>query len=291
MTRCTLQWDMGRDTMIKNERVRRGIDYIVEHLEADISVDDVAAFCNYSKFHFERVFKAETGESIYAFIKRLKMEQSALNLRHDRDKPVTEIGVSYGYSSSNFSSAFSKHHRLSPVQFRKRLNTSGPSHPFDPAAKLAFRSFEDYDRHIRIEELGPFSVICERYIGSYLELEENWRAFAERYKAHMNEHTLLIERFYDDPTVTRVEQCLYDLCMTVAADCPLDNVVSLEKGRFAVYRFEGAVSDIFTALQGVFAVWLPDSPYEMDQRYGLNIYRRIDREAMCVVLDLCIPIK
>jgi len=277
--------------MVKNERVRKGIDYIVEHLEEDISVDNVASFCNYSKFYFERVFKVETGESIYAFIKRLKMEQSALNLRHDRDKSITEIGVNYGYSSSNYSSAFSKHHQISPVQFRKRLNTSGPAHPFNPDAKLAFQSFEEYDRHIRIEEMGPFTVVCERHIGNYLELDENWRAFTERYEAHMKEHTLLIERFYDDPTVTRVEQCLYDLCMTVKADCALDNVVTLEKGKFAVCRFEGAVSDIFMALQGVFSVWLPQSPYEMDQRYVLNIYRAIDREAMRVVLDLCIPIK
>lgn len=90
--------------MITNELVKQSIDYIVQHLDEDISIEDVANYCHYSKYHFSRVFKAETGESIYAFIKRLKMEQSALKIKHERDKPITEIAVGYGYTSSNYSS-------------------------------------------------------------------------------------------------------------------------------------------------------------------------------------------
>jgi len=29
----------------------------------------------------------------------------------------------------------------------------------------------------------------------------------------------------------------------------------------------------------------------MDERYGLDIYRKIDRENSQVVMDLCIPVK
>lgn len=60
--------------MITNELVIKSIDYIMEHLEEEISIEEVADYCHLSKFYFSRVFKAETGESIYAFIKRLKME-------------------------------------------------------------------------------------------------------------------------------------------------------------------------------------------------------------------------
>jgi len=44
-------------------------------------------------------------------------------------------------------------------------------------------------------------------------------------------------------------------------------------------------------LQGVFMIWLPESGYEMEQRYGLDIYQNIDAESLYVALDLCIPIK
>lgn len=58
--------------------VNKSIDYIIRHLDEEISIEDVADYCYLSKYHFSRIFKAETGVSLYAFIKRLKMEQSAL---------------------------------------------------------------------------------------------------------------------------------------------------------------------------------------------------------------------
>ncbi len=96
--------------MIKNELVKQSIDYIVQHLDEEISIEDVADYCHFSKYYFSRVFKAETGESIYAFIKRLKMDQSAVSLKVEKDKSITEIGFDYGYSPSNYSTAFKLHH-------------------------------------------------------------------------------------------------------------------------------------------------------------------------------------
>ena len=79
--------------------------------------------------------------------------------------------------------------------------------------------------------------------------------------------------------------------MTVDKNCSLDNVITIQGGKFAVYRFDGIVQEIFTAFQGIFNIWLPSSGYEMDERYGLDIYRSVDRKNMQVVMDLCIPIK
>jgi len=78
--------------------------------------------------------------------------------------------------------------------------------------------------------------------------------------------------------------------MTVDGITETDNTAMIESGKFAVYRYDGKIQDIFRTLQGIFSVWLPDSGYEMNQRYGLNIYRQIDKNNECVVMDLCIPI-
>ena len=67
--------------MITNEVINHAIDYILQHLGEELSVDDVAAECHFSKYYFNRMFKEETGESVYAFIKRLKLEQSAFRLK------------------------------------------------------------------------------------------------------------------------------------------------------------------------------------------------------------------
>lgn len=60
---------------IKNKYVNRGIDYIVDNLENELKVEDVARYCHLSKFHFTRLFKEETGDSVYAMIKKMKMEE------------------------------------------------------------------------------------------------------------------------------------------------------------------------------------------------------------------------
>lgn len=68
-------------------------------------------------------------------------------------------------------------------------------------------------------------------------------------------------------------------------------ITTIKEGKFATYRFEGEIKDIFRALRGIFAVWFPKSGYEMYEKYGLNIYRNIDRTTSCVLMDLCIPVK
>ena len=277
--------------MIKNELVSRSIDYIMNHLDEEITIDDVANYCHFSKYYFSRVFKEETGESIYAFIKRLRMEQSALRLKIEKDKSITDIGFVYGYTPSNYSSVFKKHHNISPVEFRKRINTTEVANPFYSNKVASYQSYDVYNQNISIQELDDFCVIYERYIGNYKEIGNNWCEFTEKYKNYFTEDTLLIERAYDDPSITRIEHCLYDICMTVDKNCSLENVTTVQGGRFAVYRFKGFVQDIFATYQGMFNIWLADSSYELDERYGLDIYRSINRENMYVVMDICIPIK
>jgi AraC-like DNA-binding protein len=47
------------------------------------------------------------------------MERAAIMLL-DTNKPVSEIALDSGYSAiGNFSNAFKKHYRVSPIQFRR----------------------------------------------------------------------------------------------------------------------------------------------------------------------------
>lgn len=87
--------------IIRKALINKSIEYILQHIDEEISIEDVAKYCNFSKYHFSRMFKEETGVSIYSLIKRIKMDQSAVSLKIEKDKTITDIGVNYGYSSSN----------------------------------------------------------------------------------------------------------------------------------------------------------------------------------------------
>lgn len=277
--------------MNKKELVYQSIDYIMRHYDEDISVSDVADYFHFSKYYFCRTFKEVTGESIYAFIKRLKMDQSAVDIKLEKNKTITDIGLDYGYSSSNYSSAFKKYHQVSPAEFRKSTNVKSMLNPFHPKELNGFDTFDNYASRIKIQKRADVLVIYERMIGNYIELEERWFQFIDKYKDYIKEDTRMIERFYDDPSITRLNQCICDLCMTVDETCELDNMTMLKGGKFASYRFEGEIQDIFCTLQGIFSVWLPSSGYKMDERYGLNIYQKMERNSRHVIMDLCIPIK
>lgn len=107
--------------MITNEYINRAIDYILNHIDEEITVEDISNYCCFSRYYFSRIFKMETGESIYEFIKRVRMERSAFRLKVEKDRSITDIGSAYGYSSSNYSSAFKKHHNMPPYKFRRSI--------------------------------------------------------------------------------------------------------------------------------------------------------------------------
>ena len=276
--------------MDRKKLVDQSIDYIMEHLDEELSLDTVAAHFFISKYHFSRIFKEETGESIYAFIKRCRVDQSAVDIKLNPTKAITDIGLDYGYSSSNYSSLFKKHRNTSPAMFRQSIPTHSMPVPFDPERVVHFRTEEEYAAHIDIQEWNDLYVIYERLIGNYADIEQNWYQFLDKYKKLMNEKTILAERFFHDPAITDPSQCICDLCMSAEEDCGLSNVMWIRGGRWAVYHFDGEIKDIFETIQGIFSVWLPQSGYKMAQRYGLNLYRQIDRDNHRVIMDLCIPV-
>lgn len=100
---------------IQNSVINKAIDFIFDNIDNEITVDDVARHCSYSKYHLMRMFKEHTDEALYQFIKRTRIERSAWRLKVEKDKSITEIGIDYGYSSSNFATAFKRHLNITPA--------------------------------------------------------------------------------------------------------------------------------------------------------------------------------
>jgi AraC family transcriptional regulator len=270
------------------ELINQSIQYILWHFDEGITAKDVADHFHFSESYFCRSFKEATGESVYELIKRLKLEQSAVDIKLIKGKPITDIGLDYGYSPSNYSSAFRQHHNVSPAEFRKSTNVTGMANPFYPEGNSGFATFDAYADNISIRQLPDITVIYERILGNYIDLKHQWPQFIKKYGGQMTENTLFMERFYNDPSITGLNSCIYDICMSTDESCSLNNRTTIKGGKFAVYRYEGKIQDIFCSVQGVFSVWLPKSGYQMDERYGLHIYRKMDE---VVVMDLCIPVK
>jgi len=100
------------------ERMNRAVDYVMQHLESNIKLDDVAAAAHISPFHFHRIFKALFGETLNQFIKRVRLERSLKLLAHNKSKNLTHIATASGFNSlSDFSRSFKQRYGVAPRDF------------------------------------------------------------------------------------------------------------------------------------------------------------------------------
>src|SRR6476469_692713 len=104
-------------------RINQVFSFIDENLDADLSLEKIAEVAHFSPFHFHRIFKAITGETLNAYLNRRRIEKAAATLIHQRNKSVTEISLQNGFiSNSSFTRAFKKFYGLSPTEFRQQNN-------------------------------------------------------------------------------------------------------------------------------------------------------------------------
>lgn len=278
---------------IQSAVINEAINYIFEHIDEDITVDDVARHCSYSKYHLMRMFKANTDEALYQFIKRVRLERSAWLLKVEKEKSITEIGVEYGYSSSNFATAFKKHLNLSPADFRKTSEHLVEKNSFSHG--ISFDEIETAENQITIERLDGFTAVYERKKGNYHNLPEEWCIFIEKYQHLADETTMYIECTIDDPSITDEANCMYELCQTVSPDSPAlkENPDILTHdfagGKYAVYHFKGFPQFMFMVYQEIFCRWLSKTGNHLDERPILDIYRYVGEDGF-MEIDICFPL-
>lgn len=103
-----------------NRIINKTEDYIEENLDSKIILKDIAENVYLSEYHFHRIFKKYSNETIKQFITRIKIERSAIYLIVNKDITIIEIAYRYGYSeTSSYCRAFKKHYNQTPTEFRK----------------------------------------------------------------------------------------------------------------------------------------------------------------------------
>jgi len=117
---------LERSVTAESGESHAGIDRIAivlrrmnREFEKNHTLDDYAAMCRMSKFHFLRVFRSLTGVSPIEYRNRLRLEH-AKELLLETNLSVSEIGTAVGYASpSYFCDAFKKEVGISPRSYRE----------------------------------------------------------------------------------------------------------------------------------------------------------------------------
>ncbi len=116
------------DSQHKNiDKLVEVTNYIDSHRSDDLTVEQLADLAGFSKFHFERLFKAYMGISCYQYItkRRVLMAQELLG---DTDLSVMDIALQSGFFSlSTFNRVFKDMNKCSPTEYRKLYRTGADS--------------------------------------------------------------------------------------------------------------------------------------------------------------------
>jgi len=298
-------------------RINRVIDYVNGNLDEKLTVENLAKIACFSQFHFHRIFKSVTGETLYGFIKRIRLEKSVFLLTQNPDMSITEIAYYCGFSSSsNYAYAFKEYFGASASDFRKNSeeensriskvnsrNTEDKPHDMCYTVEESEMSDQNNFRRynimkVDIKDLPGYHVAYVRHIGKYEDCGTAWETLCRWAGPRdlFKTNPVCIGISYDDPAITPAEKCRYDAAFTVPEGTEVSGEVSLADipaGRYAVYRFEDRIDNIGAAFNDIFSIWMPESGYQADDRQCLEIYLTSpddNPERRCTV-DICIPVR
>lgn len=118
-TRDTLRRPVTFQPRARSAVVTRAIEYMQEHLDASVSIDDVASAAGRSASHFARQFRGEVGAPPHQYLLRLRVERAQELLAGSR-LPLAEIALICGFShQEHMTRLFRRHCGTTPAAYRR----------------------------------------------------------------------------------------------------------------------------------------------------------------------------
>ncbi len=105
---------------LEKDPVSQSINYMLEHLDRKLTLNEVAAEVRLSASHYSRLFSERTGHSPVEYFIQLKI-QRACRLLDNSDWSIAEVAREMGFEDQfYFSRLFRKIMNMSPRVYRKR---------------------------------------------------------------------------------------------------------------------------------------------------------------------------
>ncbi len=292
-------------------RINRVFHFIDENLESDLSLSTVSEIAFFSPFHFHRVFKFITGETLNEYVTRQRIEKSALDLLHSSIK-TSQIAHKYGFNdNSSYSRAFKRYFGVSPSQFKK----------------------QNPNRHIKIRQLqsknGQEYPDYEKYICIITKLK-NWLQMNAKIEVKKTPELHLagvthvgvkgIENafgkltrwaipkglfenpgakmgrvFFDSFKVTAPDKVRMGIFLLIKEPLKTEGEIdtfTINKGKCIVGRFEITTDEFEKAWTSLF-IWMNKNGYKKSNENPYEIYQNDYREhpENKFIVDLYIPIE
>lgn len=103
------------------EKVKTILTYISKHYQENITIEDIAAHCFYSKSYFMKFFRETMGVSFISYLNDYRLEIAAKLLTETSDN-IVDIALNTGFDNlSYFNRCFKKKYGMTPGKYRNQI--------------------------------------------------------------------------------------------------------------------------------------------------------------------------
>ncbi len=290
-------------------RINRVFKYIDENLDSDLSLNVVSEIAFFSPFHFHRIFKFITKETLNGYITRKRVEKSAADLIH-QDITVTEISFKLGFKdNSSFTRTFKKYYGVSPTEFKKQNpskfskirqleSKNGQEYPDNEKYICIINNLKNWikmNAKIEIKELSKMELAYVSSIGSH-NLADAFQKLIQWVtpKGLVNDQSKMVTIYNDSFKVTEANKVSMSACITLNQPIETDGeigITAIDKGKFIVGNFEIGLNEFEKSWTGLF-IWMNENGYKKADRKPFEIYHNNFNEhpERKAIVDFCIPI-
>ncbi len=274
-------------------QILRVQDYVFAHLDKDFCLEELSEIAHLSPYHFHRIFKGVVGEPIGAYIRRIRLDRSALGLIYTQ-RGIVGIALDAGFESHEaFTRAFKKQFGITPSLYRKdRMCLSPLYEPEGSEGKL--------EMEVVIEQIGEVHLAYVKHVGPYHASQVAWDTLLgdAAVAKTLGPETQAIGIAYDNPDVTDDDKIRYDACFSVPRDFVATVPVgtrTLAGGRYATVIHRGRYEDLEGVYRYLFSDWM--ASYRGDRGVGcspcVEFYLNDPRETAPedLLTKICVPLQ
>jgi len=246
-------------------RISRVIDFILQNLTVDLSLENLANVAGYSPFHFQKIFKQVVGESPKQYVNRIRLETAAHALVIHREKSVTEIAFENGFSSSAaFARSFKNYFGVSSEKFRT-VSIDRQVNQYQNAESASTEPV-----NVVIKRASAFHGI---FVNAKLDDESAIQTAFRKVTQLAETHDLLTmeSRFVG---VIYLHSNIYRALVTIDSILQTPeklNVLEILPGKFAMLDPYENPSERILKLKSFAEFWLPNSGYQIADIVGYEI--------------------
>ncbi|MDP5148734.1 AraC family transcriptional regulator [Rheinheimera baltica] len=264
--RAAMEKIMQQIRVIQVERYATRVEKVLAYIESlgaqtQPTLDELAAVAAISPFHFHRVWRVMTGETVFESLRRVQMGRALVALQNER-APVVEVAEAAGYASGqSFARSLKAFAGASASELRA-----------DPAKMAAFVArithglrAQDDDVpgiEVTIVELQPLKILATRNTGAYESLFNGYgRLFELVTQCMPPEDVRGIHGLWpDDPRTTAPEDfrfdCAFSVAQTAGAAPPGTHWAELPSGTCLSVRHVGDYDALLDTIDWLYAMAL-----------------------------------